>query len=106
MHVFRNWLLPVTLTGLGTVLGLIAIGLPGVNVVQTIDGSPVVGGYVPEEDVTKIINQGKVIGSYVDFYGLALHGQPFFWMIGVVAVFTFIGFTVGRRFRARGLDAR
>lgn len=72
MRFFWNWLLPPLFAGLGVLLGLIVIGLPGFNMVQTIDGSPVAGGYIPPEQVGTIVNQGKKIGSYVDFYGVPL----------------------------------
>lgn len=80
-------------------MGLIVIGLPGFNMVQTIDGSPVVGGYIPPEQVSTIINQGKKIGSYLDFYGVPLPGEPFYWTIGVIAVLAYIGYRIGVRFR-------
>lgn len=100
MRFLRNWLLPFLFAGLGALLGIVVIGLPGFNMVQTLDGSPVVGGYIPPEQVSTIINQGKRIGSYIDFYGLVLPGEPFYWTIGIIAVLAFIGYRVGSRFRA------
>lgn len=101
MRFFRNRLLPILFGGLGALLGIIVIGLPGFNMVQTIDGSPVVGGYIPPEQVGTIINQGKRIGSYIDFYGVALLGEPFYWVIGIIVVLTFIGYRIGALFRIR-----
>jgi hypothetical protein len=99
MHFFRNWLLPMLFAGLGALLGVLVVGLPGFNIVQTLDGAPVVGGYIPPEQISEIINQGKKIGSYIDFYGLVLPGEPFYWTIGIIAVLVFIGFRVGSRFK-------
>lgn len=98
MRFFRNWLLPILLAGLGALLGIIVIGLPGFNMVQTIDGSPVVGGYIPPEQFSAIINQGKKIGSYIEFYGVALPGEPFYWTISIIVVLAFIGYRIGSRF--------
>jgi hypothetical protein len=99
VRFFRNWLLPFLFAGLGALLGLIVIGLAGFNMVQTIDGSPVVGGSIPSEQVGTIINQGKKIGSFIDFYGVALPGEPFYWTLGIIAVLAFIGYRIGSRFR-------
>lgn len=99
MRVFRNWILPIVFGAVGALAGLIVIGLPGFNMVQTIDGSPVVGGFIPPEQVTTIMEQGKRIGSYVDFYGVALPGQPLFWTVGIVAAMTLLGYWVGSRFK-------
>ncbi|MES5048604.1 hypothetical protein ABVB72_25445 [Rhizobium nepotum] len=99
MLFFRNWFLPTLLAGLGAGLGLIVIGLPGFNMVQTIDGSPVVGGYIPPEQVSTIINQGKNIGSYLDFYGMRVPGEPFYWVIGIIVALAYIGYRIGVRFR-------
>lgn len=73
MRIVRNWLLPVLLVGLGALLGLVLLGLPGLNIVQTIDGSPVVGGYIPPEQVPAVIREGRTLGSYID---LLWHPAP------------------------------
>lgn len=99
MRFVRNWLLPILFAGLGVLLALFVIGLPGFHMVQTIDGSPVVGGYIRPEDVSTIINQGNTIGSYIDFYGVPFHGQPFYWTTGFIALLAFIGYRIGSRFR-------
>ncbi|WP_157043218.1 hypothetical protein [Rhodopseudomonas palustris] len=64
-------------------LGIFMVGPAGFSIVQTIDGSPVVGGFIPPEQVSTIINQGKKIGSYINCYGVALSGEPFHWIIGI-----------------------
>lgn len=99
MRFLRNWLLPILFAGVGALLGFVVIGLPGFNMVQTIDGSPVVGGYIPSEQVGTIISQGRKIGSYVDFYGVALPGVPLYWTIGIIIVLAFLGYRIGSRFR-------
>ncbi|MBZ7927075.1 hypothetical protein LAC81_34525 (plasmid) [Ensifer adhaerens] len=91
----RNWILPIAFAGIGALLGAIAFGLPGVNLVQTIDGSPVAGGVIPPEQVSVIIDQGKRTGSYLDFYGLHLPGQPWYWAIGIIGAMTFLGYRAG-----------
>ena len=80
MNAIGIWFLRILFTMLGALAGLIVIGLPGFRTVRTIDGSPVVGGYIPPEQVSTIIREGKAIGSFLDFYGLALPGQPFYWL--------------------------
>lgn len=67
---------------------------------QTIDGSPVVGGYIPPEQVPAVIREGKTLGSYIDFYGIPLPGQPFYWAVGTIALLAFFGYRISRRFRA------
>lgn len=99
MRVVRNWVLPIVFTGIGALVGLIVIGLPGFEMVQTIDGSPVVGGFIPPEQVSTIIQQGKRIGSYIDFYGVALPGQPLYWTLGILAGMTLFGYWIGTRFK-------
>lgn len=100
MRIIRNWLLPVILAGFGALLGFLVIGLPGMNIVQTIDGSPVVGGYLPPEQVPIVIREGKTLGSYIDFYGIGLPGQPLYWAVGTIALLAFLGYRISRRFRA------
>lgn len=100
MRIIRNWVLPALFAGLGGFLGFLLIGLPGLNIVQTIDGSPVVGGYIPPEQVSTVIREGKTVGSYIDFYGAALPGQPFYWAVGTIALLAFFGYRISRRFRA------
>jgi len=101
MHIVRNWLLPVMLAGFGALLGFLVIGLPGMNIVQTIDGSPVVGGYLPPEQVPIVIREGKTLGSYIDFYGIALPGQPLYWAVGTIAVMALVGYRIGSLFKSR-----
>lgn len=99
MRVFGSWLLRILCAGLGAVIGFILIGLPGVRIVQTIDGSPVVGGYIPPEQVSTIIREGKAIGSFLDFYGLQLPGQPLYWTIAAIGGLAFAGYRIGSLFR-------
>lgn len=101
MRVVRNWILPLVFAGIGALAGLIVIGLPGFEMIQTIDGSPVVGGFISPEQVTTIMQQGKRIGSYIDFYGVALPGQPLYWTFGIVVAMTLVGYWIGSRFRVR-----
>ncbi|AYM66212.1 hypothetical protein G6L68_25330 [Agrobacterium fabrum] len=99
MRVVRNWVLPIIFTGIGALVGLIVIGLPGFEMVQTIDGSPVLGGFIPPEQVSTVIDQGKRIGSYIDFYGVALPGPPLYWTAWIVAAATLVGYWLGSRFK-------
>ena len=99
MNAIGSWFLRVLFTVLGALAGLIVIGLPGFRTVPTIDGSPVVGGYIPPEQVSTIIREGKAIGSYIDFYGLALPGQPLYWTIAIIAGLAFAGYRIGSLFR-------
>lgn len=94
MHFIRNILIPAVATAVGALVGLVIIGLPGVNMIQTLDGSPVPGG-IPVEQVGAIIADGKRIGSYVDFYGVSLPGEPLYWAIGTMAVMAFAGYRIG-----------
>jgi len=98
MRIIRNRLLPILSAGLGAFLGFMAIGLPGLNIVPTIDGSPVVGGFLPPEQVQMVIREGKVPGSYIDLYGIALPGQPLYWAVGTIALMALIGYRLGLRF--------
>jgi hypothetical protein len=100
LRFLRNWLLPILFCGIGALLGFLVLGLPGFNMVQTLDGSPVVGGVIPPEQVADIIAQGREIGSYIDFYGIALPGTPFFWMIGIIAAPALAGYRFGSIFRS------
>lgn len=99
MRTVGSWFLRILFAVLGALAGLIVIGLPGFSTVQTIDGSPVIGGYIPPEQVGKIISEGKRIGSYLDFYGLALPGQPFYWAIAIIGGLAFAGYRIGSLFR-------
>lgn len=101
MRFIRNWVLPVLFAGFGALLGFMLIGLPGLNIVPTLDGSPIVGGFLPPEQVPIVIREGKTIGSYVDFYGIALPGQPLYWAVGTIAVMAFIGYRIGLLFKVR-----
>ncbi len=65
MKAIGSWFLRVHFTVLGALAGLIVIGLPGFRTVPTIDGSPVVGGYIPPEQASTIIREGKAIGSFL-----------------------------------------
>lgn len=99
MNAIGRLALRILFAGLGALMGVILVGLPGFNIVQTIDGSPVVGGYIPPEQVSIIIREGKAIGSYIDFYGLHLPGQPFYWTIAIIAGLAFAGYRIGSLFR-------
>lgn len=89
---------------LGAVLGLIVTGLPGLNIVQTVDGKPAPGGYIAEADLVNLLAEGKKVGSYIDFYGVQLAGDPRYWLVGTVVAFALAGYLIGRRFR-RSPDA-
>lgn len=104
MHAIGRWFLRLLFAGLGALIGFILVGLPGFRIVQTIDGSPVVGGYIPPEQVGAIIREGKAIGSFIDFYGLQLPGQPLYWTIAIIAGLAFAGFRIGSLFRVSWAD--
>ncbi len=76
------------------------LGLPGVAIVQTLDGNPVPGGIRPEQ-VKTIISEGRKLGSYLDFYGVRLPGQPLYWSIGFPLLMGFLGYRVGSLSKAR-----
>ena len=99
MNAIGRLALRILFAGLGALMGVILAGLPGFNIVQTIDGSPVVGGYIPPEQVSIIIREGKAIGSYIDFYSLHLPGQPLYWTIAIIAGLAFAGYRIGSLFR-------
>lgn len=99
MYFLRNWVLPMLLAVLGAVLGLMVTGLPGLNIVETVDGQPVPGGYIAEADLASLLAEGKKIGSHIDFYGVPLAGDPRYWMVGTVVLFALLGYLIGRRFR-------
>lgn len=99
MNAIGRLALRILFAGLGALMGVILVGLPGFNIVQTIDGSPVVGGYIPPEQVSIIIREGKAIGSYIDFYSLHLPGQPLYWTIAIIAGLAFAGYRIGSLFR-------
>lgn len=100
MRFIRNWVIPVFLSGIFALLGFIIIGLPGVNMVTTLDGQPMPDG-IPPEQVSTIIAEGRRIGSYMDFYGVHLPGAPLYWTIGIIVVMTFVGYKLGSKFRVR-----
>jgi len=79
-------------------LGLMLIGLPGINIVATLDGTPMPSG-IPPEQVSTIIAEGRKIGSYLDIYGVRLLGEPLYWILGTVGVMAFIGYRLGAKFK-------
>lgn len=99
MNAIGSWFLQVLFIVLGALGGLIVIELPGFRTVPTIDGAPVVGGYIPPEQVNTIIREGKAIGSFLDFYGLQLPGQPLYWTIAIIGGLAFAGYRLGSLFR-------
>lgn len=98
MRFVRNWIIPLFSTFLFAFIGLLITGSPGYNIVLTFDGKPIDGGPTPEQ-VDAMIAEGKGLDSYVDFYGVALPGEPLFWMIGIVLVAAFIGYKLGSAFK-------
>jgi hypothetical protein len=104
MRFIRNWVVPVILSGFFALLGFMLIGLPGVNLVTTLDGQPMPDG-IPPEQISTIIAEGKKIGSYMDFYGAHLPGEPLYWTIGVIVVMAFIGYRLGAKLRVQQVKA-
>lgn len=98
MRFFRNWVLPVLSSGLFALLGFMLIGLPGVNMVVTLDGNPMPDG-IPPEQISTILAEGRKIGSYLDFYGVHLPGEPLYWTIGIVVLMAFIGYRLGSKLK-------
>lgn len=101
MSFVRNWLVPILLSCVFALLGFMVLGLPGVNMIQTLDGNPVPHGIAPDQ-VTGIITRGGKIGGYFDFYGIPLPGEPLYWAVGVPLVAAIIGYRLGARFRTSG----
>lgn len=102
MGFIRNWVIPILLTGIFALLGFMVIGLPGVNMVTTLDGTPMPDG-IPPEQINTILAEGKRIGSYLDFYGVHLPGEPLYWTVGVIVVMAFVGYRLGSKFRVRSV---
>jgi len=91
------WLLRAACIVLGALSGLVVVGLPGFDVVETIDGFPVFGGKIHPEQIATYIDEGMETVSRVDFYGFILPGEPFFWMIGIIGLLSFAGYYIGGR---------
>ncbi|WP_075657382.1 hypothetical protein [Pseudochrobactrum sp. B5] len=98
MRFIRNWIIPLTSTAFFAFLGFMLLGLPGVSIVQTLDGKPMPDG-IPPEQITAIIKEGKRVGSYIDFYGFQLVGEPLYWTVGIIAVMAYIGYRLGAKAR-------
>lgn len=94
IHFIRNSLIPAVTTLAGAFAGFLVVGLPGIEMAQTLDGSPVPGG-IPPEQVSTIIAEGRKIGSYIDFYGVSLPGEPLYRSVGVIAVLALVGYWIG-----------
>jgi hypothetical protein len=101
----RNWILPILSSGLFALLGFMLIGLPGVNMVVTLDGTPMADG-IPPEQVSTIIAEGRRIDSYLDFYGIHLPGEPLYWSIGVVVLMALLGYRLGSKLKVPRVDHR
>ena len=78
MRIIRNWVLPALIAVTFGLAGVIVVGLPGVEVVQTWDS-------------------GSEPGSYLVFYGVKLYGRPFYWFLTIIVVPALFGFKLGRR---------
>lgn len=89
MRFIRNWVIPILCSAFFALIGLILLGLPGVNTIFTLDGD-----FTPEL-VKSIIDGGKKFDSYLDVYGVQLPGDPFYWSIAVLALMAFIGYRLG-----------
>ncbi|WP_296102471.1 hypothetical protein [uncultured Agrobacterium sp.] len=98
MRFIRNWVIPFFSTVIFAFIGLLITGSPGYNIVMTFDGQPIDGGPTPEQ-VDATIARGTGLDSHVDFYGIALPGEPLFWMIGIVLVAAFIDYKFGSAFK-------
>lgn len=94
MRFIRNWVVPFVSTSIFALLGLAVLGLPGVSLVRTIDGRDV-SETIPAEEVSAILAEGKRMGSYLDFYGIGLPGQPLYWAVGVIGLMMWIGYRLG-----------
>ncbi|WP_029582496.1 hypothetical protein [Bradyrhizobium sp. URHD0069] len=103
MVFVRSWVLPILSSGVFALLGLVLMGLPGVNMIVTLDGTPMPGG-IPPEQVSTILAEGRKIGSYLDVYGVRLLGEPFYWVLGTVGVMAFIGYRLGSKFKISRMD--
>ena len=100
MAFVRDWVLPTLSSGFFTLLGFMLMGLPGVNMIQTLDGIPVPDGISPEQ-VSAILAKGQRIGSYLDVYGVSLPGEPLYWTLGIVGLSAFVGYRLGAKFKMR-----
>ncbi|KQZ95620.1 hypothetical protein ASD74_12475 [Rhizobium sp. Root564] len=98
MRFIRNGVIPVFSTIVFAFFGLLLTGLPGYNIVTTLDGQPIAGAPTPAQ-VDAMISQGKRMDSHIDFYGVVLPGEPFFWLIGIILVAAFIGYKLGSAFK-------
>lgn len=98
MRFIRNGVIPVFSTIIFAFFGLLLTGLPGYNIVTTLDGQPTTGAPTPAQ-VDAMISQGKRMDSHVDFYGVVLPGEPLFWTIGIILVAAFIGYKLGSAFK-------
>lgn len=83
--------------------GFVLMGLPGINMIVALDGTPVPGG-LPPEQVSTILAEGRTIGSYLDVYGARLLGEPCYWALGTVGVTAFIGYRFGSKFKMFRMD--
>ena len=100
MVFVKNWVIPILSSGVFALLGFVLMGLPGVNMIVTLDGTPKPTG-IPPEQVSTILAEGRKIGSYLDVYGVRLLGEPLYWVIGTVGVMAFIGYRLGSKSKVR-----
>ena len=103
MAFIRNWVLPILSSSLFAFLGFMLIGLPGVNMIQTLDGIPVPDGISPEQFST-ILAKGQRVGSYLDVYGVPLPGEPLYWTLAIVGLSAFVGYRLGVKFKMPRTD--
>ena len=95
MRFIRNWVIPILCSAFFALIGLILLGLPGVNTIFTLDGEPLADGDFTPELTKSIIDGGKKFDSYLDVYGVQLPGEPLYWSIAVLALMAFVGYRLG-----------
>ena len=91
MTFIRNWILPLFVFFALALIGLILMTLPGVEMIQTLDGVSYSEGLSREQMEMAISGKARV-GSYLDFYGVRLPGTPLYWTLGVPFVMGLVGY--------------
>ncbi|WP_169546513.1 hypothetical protein [Sneathiella aquimaris] len=104
MHnALKNWVLPIVSILTFVILGVIVIGLPGFEMVVTLDGIPV-QGELSAKQIDAVVDGENIISSHLNFYGVRLFGRPIYWHIGIICVCGIMGYKFASKFRAKKSD--
>ena len=93
---FLKQLTYISFIGLGLLVGVIIIGLPDANLINTFNGVPTERYRLSETEMSEVARGISTADSYFVFYGFTLPGDPFYWIYGTLAVCGFIGYKLAK----------